>query len=276
MVKNKRVKLTTVVFVLSVLLGITIIVLPMIVGAINKRRSDEAIANYEKILLEQEEEREERLFSEADEYNQKLLSGEADKEKYPQLLDNGNGMIGYIEIPRINIRDPIYHSIEEGVLQKGIGHIPTTSLPIGGLGTHAALSGHRGLPSSRLFTDLDRVRVGDIILIKVLTRTLAYEVYNIEVVDPDSSGNLEVDPNDDLLTLITCTPYAVNTHRLLVHARRTEYKDEMSEIKKEFAISESDRILLIALMIVALILAVDIVVILKRRKREKESKKQDE
>lgn len=276
MVKNKRVKLTTVVFVLSVLLGITIIVLPMIVGAINKRRSDEAIANYEKILLEQEEEREERLFSEADEYNQKLLSGEADKEKYPQLLDSGNGMIGYIEIPRINIRDPIYHSIEESVLQKGIGHLPTTSLPIGGKATHAALSGHRGLPSSRLFTDLDRVRVGDIILIKVLTRTLAYEVYDIEVVDPDSSGNLEVDPNDDLLTLITCTPYAVNTHRLLVHARRTEYKDEMSEIKKEFAISESDRILLIALMIVALILAVDIVVILKRRKREKESKKQDE
>jgi sortase A len=276
MVKNKRVKLTTVVFVLSVLLGIAIIVLPMIVGAINKRRSDEAIANYEKILLEQEEEREERLFSEADEYNQKLLSGEADKEKYPQLLDNGNGMIGYIEIPRINIRDPIYHSIEESVLQKGIGHLPTTSLPIGGKATHAALSGHRGLPSSRLFTDLDRVRVGDIILIKVLTRTLAYEVYDIEVVDPDSSGNLEVDPNDDLLTLITCTPYAVNTHRLLVHARRTEYKDEMSEIKKEFAISESDRILLIALMIVALILAVDIVVILKRRKREKESKKQDE
>lgn len=276
MVKNKRVKLTTVVFVFSVLLGIAIIVLPMIVGAINKRRSDEAIANYEKILLKQEEEREERLFSEADEYNQKLLSGEADKEKYPQLLDNGNGMIGYIEIPRINIRDPIYHSIEESVLQKGIGHLPTTSLPIGGKATHAALSGHRGLPSSRLFTDLDRVRVGDIILIKVLTRTLAYEVYDIKVVDPDSSGNLEVDPNDDLLTLITCTPYAVNTHRLLVHARRTEYKDEMSEIKKEFAISESDRILLIALMIVALILAVDIVVILKRRKREKESKKQDE
>lgn len=268
MVKLKRAKLTTVVFVFSVLLGIVIIVLPMIVGAINQRRSDEAIANYEKMLSEQEEEREERLFSEADEYNQKLASGEWNEEEYLRLLDNGSGMMGYIEIPRINIRDPIYHTVEEQVLQKGIGHIQTTSLPIGGKTTHAALSGHRGLPSSKLFTDLDRVREGDIILISVLTRTLAYEVYEIETVEPDEADSLEIVPGEDLLTLITCTPYAVNTHRLLVHARRTEYKEEMAEIKAEHTISESDRILLAALAVVALILALDIIVILRRRKRE--------
>lgn len=269
MVKLKRAKLTTVVFVFSVLLGIVIIVLPMIVGAINQRRSDEAIANYEKMLSEQEEEREERLFSEADEYNQKLASGEWNEEEYLRLLDNGSGMMGYIEIPRINIRDPIYHTVEEKVLQKGIGHIQTTSLPIGGKTTHAALSGHRGLPSSKLFTDLDRVREGDIILIQVLTRTLAYEVYNIETVEPDEADSLEIVQGEDLLTLITCTPYAVNTHRLLVHARRTEYKEEMAEIKAEHTISESDRILLAALAVVALILALDIIVILRRRKRER-------
>lgn len=267
MVKDAKTKLTTAVFVLSVLLGIAIIVVPMIIGAINQARSDEAIRRYNEQLAQQEKERAEQRFVEADEYNRELSNGEKDAEKYAELLDNGDGMIGYISIPRIGIRDPIYHTVEEDVLQKGIGHLPNTSLPIGGLATHAALSGHRGLPSSKLFTDLDRIRVGDVILVSVLTRKLAYEVYDIEVVDPHSAGNLEIDPNEDLLTLITCTPYGVNTHRLLVHARRTEYKEEMDDIKTEHTLSESDRILLIALWVVALILAVDIVVILKRRRR---------
>lgn len=267
MVKDAKTKLTTAVFVLSVLLGIAIIVVPMVIGAINQARSDEAIRRYNEQLAQQEKERAEQRFAEADEYNRELSNGEKDEEKYAELLDSGDGMIGYISIPRIGIRDPIYHTVEEDVLQKGIGHLPNTSLPIGGLATHAALSGHRGLPSSKLFTDLDRIRVGDVILISVLTRKLAYEVYDIEVVDPHSAGNLEIDPNEDLLTLITCTPYGVNTHRLLVHARRTEYKEEMDDIKTEHTLSESDRILLIALGVVALILAVDIVVILKRRRR---------
>lgn len=267
MVKDAKTKLTTAVFVLSVLLGIAIIVVPMVIGAINQARSDEVIRRYNEQLAQQEKERAEQRFAEADEYNRELSNGEKDEEKYAELLDSGDGMIGYISIPRIGIRDPIYHTVEEDVLQKGIGHLPNTSLPIGGLATHAALSGHRGLPSSKLFTDLDRIRVGDVILISVLTRKLAYEVYDIEVVDPHSAGNLEIDPNEDLLTLITCTPYGVNTHRLLVHARRTEYKEEMDGIKTEHTLSESDRILLIALGVVALILAVDIVVILKRRRR---------
>lgn len=267
MAKDAKTKLTTAVFVLSVLLGIAIIVVPMVIGAINQARSDEAIRRYNEQLAQQEKERAEQRFAEADEYNRELSNGEKDEEKYAELLDSGDGMIGYISIPRIGIRDPIYHTVEEDVLQKGIGHLPNTSLPIGGLATHAALSGHRGLPSSKLFTDLDRIRVGDVILISVLTRKLAYEVYDIEVVDPHSAGNLEIDPNEDLLTLITCTPYGVNTHRLLVHARRTEYEEEMDDIKTEHTLSESDRILLIALGVVALILAVDIVVILKRRRR---------
>lgn len=267
MAKDAKTKLTTAVFVLSVLLGIAIIVVPMVIGAINQARSDEVIRRYNEQLAQQEKERAEQRFAEADEYNRELSNGEKDEEKYAELLDSGDGMIGYISIPRIGIRDPIYHTVEEDVLQKGIGHLPNTSLPIGGLATHAALSGHRGLPSSKLFTDLDRIRVGDVILISVLTRKLAYEVYDIEVVDPHSAGNLEIDPNEDLLTLITCTPYGVNTHRLLVHARRTEYKEEMDDIKTEHALSESDRILLFALGVVALILAVDIVVILKRRRR---------
>ena len=267
MVKKTGSKLTTVVFVVSVCLGIFIIVFPMIIGAINQRRSDEAIRIYEEQLAAQELQRQEDLFAEAEEYNRALSNNQQDEERYNKLLQFDGGVMGYIEIPRIGIRDPIYHGVEEDVLQKGIGHMPTTSLPVGGKATHVALSGHRGLPSSKLFTDLDRIREGDIILISVLTRRLAYKVYSIEVVEPDSAGSLGINPNDDLLTLITCTPYGVNSHRLLVHARRTEYNGEMDSIKAEHTISESDRILLIALGIVALILAVDIVVILRRRRR---------
>lgn len=268
MVRRKGTIITTVVFVVSVLLGIAIILLPIVVGRINQKRSDEAIRAYEEQAALEQEKRQEKLFEEADKYNQALAVGEADSAKYEEMLKTDSGIMGYIEIPRINIRDPIYHTIEEDVLQKGIGHLPNTSLPIGGKATHAALSGHRGLPSSKLFTDLDRVREGDIIIIRVFSRTLAYQVYKIDVVEPDHDGDLEINPDDDLLTLITCTPYAVNTHRLLVHARRTEYKEEMADIKKEFTFSESDRILLFALVIVALILAVDIIVILCRRSRD--------
>ena len=273
MAKRISSKITTVVFIVSVCLGLFLIIAPLVLARVNKTRSDAKINTYEQSVAE-EADRIEAMLAQADKYNQDLTQGvEGVSERYEEILVTKDGVMGYIEIPRINIRDPIYHTVKEDVLQKGIGHMPSTSLPVGGIGTHAALSGHRGLPSSRLFTDLDQVKEGDIILIKVLTRQLAYEVYNIEVVNPDSAGNLEVDPDDDLLTLVTCTPYAVNTHRLLVHARRTEYREEMAEIVAEHTISESDRILLIALGIVVVILALDIVVILKRRQRIRKAEK---
>lgn len=264
------------VFIVSVCLGLFLIIAPLVLARVNKTRSDAKINAYEQSVAE-EADKIEAMLVQADKYNQDLTQGiEGTSDRYEEMLATKDGVMGYVEIPRINIRDPIYHTVKEDVLQKGIGHMSSTSLPVGGIGTHAALSGHRGLPSSRLFTDLDQVKEGDIILIKVLTRQLAYEVYSIEVVNPDSAGNLEVDPDDDLLTLITCTPYAVNTHRLLVHARRTEYKEEMAEIAAEHTISESDRILLIALGIVAVILALDIVVILKRRQRIRKAEKTSE
>lgn len=273
MAKRISSKITTVVFVVSVYLGLFLIIAPLVLARVNKTRSDAKINAYEQSVAE-ETDRIEAMLVQADKYNQDLTQGvEGASERYEEMLVTKDGVMGYIEIPRINIRDPIYHTVKEDVLQKGIGHMPSTSLPVGGIGTHAALSGHRGLPSSRLFTDLDQVKDGDIILIKVLTRQLAYEVYNIEVVNPDSTGNLEVDPDDDLLTLVTCTPYAVNTHRLLVHARRTEYKEEIAGIAAEHTISESDRILLIALGIVVVILALDIVVVLKRHQRIRKAEK---
>ena len=266
-------KLTTFIFAASVCFGLFLIIAPLVLGYINQKRADEAIASYNNTASQSTDAFAEE-FAQAEKYNLAIagsIRDEGQKERYGEILDIEKGIMGYIEIPRIGIRNPIYHGIEEEVLQKGIGHLPSTSFPIGGVGNHAALSGHRGLPSSKLFTDLDRVRKDDIIVIRIVDRVLAYKVYDIEIVEPDYADGLKIDPHRDLLTLITCTPYAVNTHRLLVHAERTEYKDEMSNIKTERTISESDRILLIALGVVALILGVDIVVILKRRRRERSS-----
>ncbi len=263
-------RLTTIVFVVSVALGLFLIIAPLVLSVINQSRANTVIQSYQD-SAQQTGNRNAEAFALADQYNQAIAGGIRDGEiiaKYKEILDVENGMMGYIEIPRIGIRNPIYHTVEEEVLQHGIGHMPNTSLPVGGLGTHAALSGHRGLPSSKLFTDLDQVKEGDIILIKILDRTLAYKVYEIEVVEPNHEEGLAVVPEKDLLTLVTCTPYAINSHRLLVHAERTEYAEEMAEIKTERTISESDRILLAALGIVALILILDVIVILKRRKRE--------
>lgn len=267
-IKNR---LTTIIFVVSVTIGILLIVAPLVVGAINQSRANGVIQSYQN-NVGQTENRNDEQFALADKYNQAISGGIGDSEilkQYNDILNVENGVMGYIEIPRIGIRNPIYHTVEEDALQKGIGHMQNTSFPVGGPGTHAALSGHRGLPMSKLFTDLDQVKEGDIILIKILNRTLAYKVYKIEVVEPTHEGGLAVVPDKDLLTLVTCTPYAINSHRLLVHAERTEYVEEMAEIKTEFTISESERILLIALGVVAMILALDIVVILKRRKRER-------
>lgn len=262
-------KLTTFIFVASVCFGLFLIIAPLVLGYINQKRADEAIASYDNAASQSADAFAEE-FAQAEKYNLAIagsIKDEEQKARYDEILDIEKGIMGYIEIPRIGIRNPIYHGVEEEALQKGIGHLPSTSFPIGGVGNHAALSGHRGLPSSKLFTDLDRVRKDDIIMIRIADRTLAYKVYDIETVSPDYTEGLKVDPGRDLLTLITCTPYAVNTHRLLVHAERTKYQDDMSNIKAEHTISESDRILLIALGIVALILAVDIVVILRRRRR---------
>ena len=145
-------------------------------------------------------------------------------------------MMGYITIPRLNTTIPIYHGTAESVLQVGVGHVMTTSLPVGGENTHAALSGHRGLPTASLFTDLDQMQVGDMFYIKVLGQTLAYQVDQILTVLPEETEHLAIEPGRDLVTLITCTPYGVNSHRLLVRGTRVEYiPEDMQQVMQEQA-----------------------------------------
>ena len=180
----------------------------------------------------------ERMLNEARAYNERLLADndrwhmtDAELEEYNSLLDlTGNGVMGYVQISSINVDYPIYHGMDESVLQIAIGHLEGTSLPVGGANTHSALSGHRGLPSARLFTDLDKLREGDTFTITVLNETTTYEVDQIRIVLPEDLSNLNIEAGKDYSTLITCTPYGINTHRMLVRGHRIENIEDADAI----------------------------------------------
>ena len=185
-----------------------------------------------------------QMLEEAQEYNQSLVNttklydpfsttGKPSKEYMNLLNVSKDGMMAYLQIPKIDVKLPIYHSTNNGVLQKGVGHMEGSSLPIGGTSTHAVLSGHRGLPNSKLFTDLDKMKVGDIFYISVLGDTLAYEVDQIKTVLPSQTDDIEIVDGEDYVTLVTCTPYSVNTHRLLVRGKRTDYKEAIKKTPNE-------------------------------------------
>ncbi|WP_202982873.1 class C sortase [Sharpea azabuensis] len=155
----------------------------------------------------------------------RLIQQKDEEALYKKTLDvTGTGIMGYVEIPKINVSLPIYHGDDQAILQIAIGHIPGTSLPVGGKGTHSVLSGHRGLPSARLFTDIDQLKKGDIFMLQVMDNTLTYKVDQISVVLPSDMSKMQIDPNQDYCTLMTCTPYGVNTHRLLVRGHRISRK----------------------------------------------------
>lgn len=175
----------------------------------------------------------ERIISKAQAYNRKLsrsgilwtLDEDEEKEYKEQLDIATSGIMGYIDIPKIDVMLPIYHGIDESILQVAVGHIPGTSLPVGGEGSHCVVSGHRGLPSARLFTDIDKLVEGDSFTITVLNKTLTYEVDQIRTVLPTDLSDLQIEKGKDYVTLVTCTPYGINTHRLLVRGHRIENAD---------------------------------------------------
>ncbi len=234
-----RGKLSTLFLILIFFTGLSLLLYPTVSDYWNSLHQSRAIASYAENVATLDETRYDRLWREAIDYNEALRANEnrylmTDEERavYEQLLDvSGNGIIGYIEIPKINCSLPIYHGTDEAVLQIAIGHIEGTSLPTGGLGTHCALSGHRGLPSAKLFTDLDQLVEGDTFVMRILNETLTYEVDQILIVLPHEVDALAIDEDQDYCTLVTCTPYGVNSHRLLVRGHRTENAQEAVTIK---------------------------------------------
>ena len=236
--KKKRSGFVTALFVFILILGLGIMAYPTFSDWWNSFHQSRAIATYAAVVEETDPELLHRMLEAAEAYNRALLKKanryemtEEETAEYESLLDlSGNGVMGYIQINKIGVSLPIYHGTDEAVLQIAIGHIAGTSLPAGGENTHCVLSGHRGLPSAKLFTDLDKLDVGDAFTITVLDRTLTYEVDQIRVVEPQEMNDLNIVSGRDYVTLVTCTPYGVNTHRLLVRGHRIE------EIKGELVI----------------------------------------
>ena len=226
-------RLFTIILVGIMMAGIGLLAYPSLADYWNSFHQSRAVMTYAEHVADMQTDEYERFLNSAREYNSALAEtgikwGLTDEEKtaYNEELNiDGSGIMGYIKIQKIQVTLPLYHGTDEGVLQTSIGHLEGSSLPVGGEGTHCLLSGHRGLPSARLFTDLDQLREGDTFTMTVLNETLTYEVDHIWIVEPEDLSHLQIEEGKDLCTLITCTPYGINTHRLLVRGHRIENAD---------------------------------------------------
>ena len=224
---------------LSFLLGLILCSYPLVSGIVQQQAQKGTVATYQQMIENSSTASIEDTLTKANEYNEVLLNSltsvSSDKisvlseESYNKILNIGNGIMGSIEIPSINVNLPIYHGTSDEVLSVGVGHLNGTSLPIGGINTKSILTAHRGLPSAKLFTRLDELVEGDLFFIRVLNETLAYKVNDIQVIDPEDVAGLEIEEGKDLVSLITCTPYGLNTHRLVVTGERTEYEPAIYE-----------------------------------------------
>lgn len=234
---SKRKVFTAIVF----LFGLSLCSYSLVSGIKERQYQKDTVATYEERVKQTDEDSLEEILEMAKEYNAALYEAKGftignvnsdilSEEYYNNLLNvSGNGTMGSIEIPSIDVNLPIYHGTSEEVLSSGVGHIRNSSMPVGGENTRAVLTGHRGLPSSKLFTRLDELEKGDLFFINILNDTLAYEICDIEVIEPDDVEKLEIIPGKDLVTLITCTPYGINSHRLIVTGERTTYEEAAEE-----------------------------------------------
>ena len=230
-------------FALLLLIGIGLMLYPLISNWYGERVRSTVEVQYNEAIAKLEDESIREAFKAAQAYNESLYSVQLDPERavddYNSLLNlSGNGIMGYVEIPVIEVNLPIYHTVAESSLQKGAGHMPGPSLPIGGKSTHTVISAHSGMSGARMFTDLDKLQEGDLILLHVLGNTLAYAADTITVTDPADIEAIEIRQDEDLVTLVTCAPYGVNTHRLLVRGHRIELTEE--ELDEEIAVVEQE------------------------------------
>lgn len=266
-------------FVILFIVGLSLFLYPSLSDYWNSFHQSKAIASYAEFLTEVDDEVSERVLKEAYIYNEKIATSkrnwilsEAEKVEYSKLLDiTGSGIMGYIEIPKISCALPIYHGTDEAVLQIAVGHIEGSSLPVGGSSTHCVLSGHRGLPSAKLFSDLDELMQGDTFMIRVLDETLTYEVDQIRIVDPDDLSNLGIEEGEDLFTLVTCTPYGINTHRLLVRGHRIATID-MDYIKVVADATQIDPVTVAPALAIPMLIVLLIWMLIRYRKEKRRIK----
>lgn len=268
---------STIMLILVFLTGLSLLLYPTVSDYWNSLHQSRAIVQYTGQVATLDTQRYDQLWADAEQYNAALphkadrfAPSEEETAAYDALLNvSGDGVIGYIEIPSIHCSLPIYHGTSEAVLQIAVGHIEGSSLPVGGESTHCVISGHRGLPSARLFTDLDQLTLGDTFLLRVLDETLTYEVDQILIVEPHEIAALEIEHGQDYCTLVTCTPYGVNSHRLLVRGHRVENQPSASAVRVTADAMQIEPVIIAPLMAAPMLLILTIILLAKPRPRKK-------
>lgn len=267
--------LSSIILVLIFIIGLSLLLYPSFSDYWNSFHQSRAIASYAQTVTTIDDDQYEKMWAQAQEYNTTLAKkqnrwvlSEEEYEEYESLLNiGGTGIIGYIEIPNIKVSLPIYHGVDEAVLQIAVGHIEGSSLPVGGEGTHCVISGHRGLPSAKLFTNLDEMEEGDLFMMRVLDETLTYEVDQIRIVEPEDLSALEIEEGKDLCTLVTCTPYGINSHRLLVRGHRVENMESANSIRVTADAMQIDPVMVAPVIAVPILLILLIWLLVHYRKR---------
>lgn len=271
---------STVILLLVFFIGLSVLLYPTVSNYYNSFHQSRVIESYTEQVEALSEEEYTAMLDAAQKYNENLAlreqhfeDGEPKDEEYKSLLDvNGDGMMGYIVIDRINVRLPIYHGTADDILGGAAGHLEGSSLPIGGEGTHAVITGHRGLPSSRLFTDLDQLEEGDTFTLYILGETLTYEVDQIRIVEPEETDDLKIEKDKDYCTLVTCTPYGINTHRMLVRGTRIPTPAGAAELAGN-AVQIDPFLVASVLTAVILLILLAVVLIRSRHGKRKKNKK---
>lgn len=269
-------KISNALLALVFLIGLALLLYPGLSDWWNSFRQSEVIANYTQTVSALDEEANETLWNQAQQYNQELDQrqngfslSEAMRQTYESILNpGGDGVMGYVEIPCIGVNLPIYHGTDDAELQAGVGHLEWTSLPVGGQGTHCALSGHRGLPSAKLLSNLDKVQEGDLFVLHILGEKLTYQVDQIRIVEPNDVSCLAVEDGRDLCTLITCTPYGVNTQRLLVRGLRIENQADGQGGRITADAVQLEPLQVASLAVVPLLLVLLVALLLHARKKK--------
>ncbi len=269
-------RISTILLILVFLVGLSLLLYPTISDYWNSRHQSKAIAGYVEQVYNLKEEKCALLWESALSYNADLskignqwVIDKDQRARYVKELDiSGNGIMGYIEIPDIGCSLPIYHGTKDDVLQIAIGHLEGTSLPVGGINSHCILSGHRGLPSAKLFTDIDKLAPGDVFMLNILDQTLTYEVYEILTVLPNELDALGIEKDKDLCTLVTCTPYGVNTHRLLVKAQRVANIEETTTVRVTADAMQIEPVIVAPIIAIPMLLTLFVVILAKPKKKK--------
>ena len=264
---------TNLILVLIFIIGLSVMLYPTVSDYWNSRTQSRAVATYSETVASMSEQDYDEMFAEAEAYNRKLAQVNMpfvnydQVEDYEDILDiSGTGIMGYVTIEKIRVELPIYHGTEDSILQVAAGHLRGSSFPVGGKGTHSVISAHRGLPSAKLFTELDEIEEGDTFTVTVLNRRMTYQVDQIRIVEPQEIEDLEIDPEEDYCTLMTCTPYGINSHRLLVRGVRTAGNATGDYVPAD-AYQVNSTVVAIVLALILLISLLPVTALIRRRFR---------